>query len=372
MSERLLPRSLTLAVALLGTTACVRATLRPIAPIDTGVKRHAVFVDHDGRALTPRVDSGASMLDGTSYGAYLHQMLDSVRSSGKHHILLWIHGGLVDLGEGLDITRRIVRDMAADSTQRDVYPIAINWESALLSSYDEHLLSLRQGVRETRPLAIALTTPFYLAADLGRALTRAPIVWFGQGTRFLQRDYPVRVREAEDRLTAAMDSTIVPATGEHPGAIALSIGEYNGTGAETFIRYATLPFVPFKMLGTFLIDGTGVPGWEVMRRRTKTMYRSTGEWRAADTSAHYLRPTGAVSILLDSLVALVAPTPLGTTHLRSSGTAWARSWRQKRFVRTPSCHCRPWCSWPALRPSKNSTSASSRTWKRTTRPASIT
>jgi pimeloyl-ACP methyl ester carboxylesterase len=306
MSERLLPRSLTLAVALLGTTACVRATLRPIAPIDTGVKRHAVFVDHDGRALTPRVDSGASMLDGTSYGAYLHQMLDSVRSSGKHHILLWIHGGLVDLGEGLDITRRIVRDMAADSTQRDVYPIAINWESALLSSYDEHLLSLRQGVRETRPLAIALTTPFYLAADLGRALTRAPIVWFGQGTRFLQRDYPVRVREAEDRLTAAMDSTIVPATGEHPGAIALSIGEYNGTGAETFIRYATLPFAPFKMLGTFLIDGTGVPGWEVMRRRTKTMYRSTGEWRAADTSAHYLRPTGAVSILLDSLVALVA------------------------------------------------------------------
>jgi hypothetical protein len=245
-------------------------------------------------------------MDSTAYGAYLHQMLDSVRASGKHRVLLWIHGGLVDLEEGLEITRRIVRDISSDSTQRGVYPIAINWESSLSSSYREHLLALRQGVRETRPLAIILTTPLYFVADLGRAITRAPIVWYGQASRFLQQDHPERVREAEVRLDSAMDSTLVPATGEHPGAIALSIGAYNGTGFETFVRYATLPFIPFKMLGTFAIDGVGTPGWEVRHRRTKTMYRSTGEWRSVDSAARYLPPTGAVSVFLDSLVALTA------------------------------------------------------------------
>jgi pimeloyl-ACP methyl ester carboxylesterase len=293
-------------VVALSTTACVRATLRPIAPADTGVKQHAIFVDHDGRALRPRVDSGSALMDSTAYGAYLHHMLDGVRTSGKHRVLLWIHGGLVELKEGLELTQRVVRDVGTDSTQRDVYPIAINWESTLAGAYREHLVSLRQGERETRPLAIVLTTPLYFIADLGRAITRAPIVWYGQASRFLERDHPSRVRDAEARLTTAMDSVLVPATGEHVGAIAISIGKYKEAPLDGFFRYATLPFIPFKMIGTFAIDGAGTPGWEVMRRRTKTMYRSTGEWRAVDSTAHFLRPTGAVSVFLDSLAALAA------------------------------------------------------------------
>jgi pimeloyl-ACP methyl ester carboxylesterase len=38
------------------------------------------------------------------------------------------------------------------------------------------------------------------------------------------------------------------------------------------------------------------------------MYRASGEWRAVDSSARYLPPTGAVSIFLDSLTALTADT----------------------------------------------------------------
>lgn len=294
---------------LLALGGCVHATLRPIPASDAGVKAHAIFVDHDGHALVPHVDRGGGRMDSTDYNIYLHALFDAVRASGRRHIMLWIHGGLVSLSEGLQVTRRVVRDMAADSTQRDVYPIAVDWESALQGSYIEHLVSLRQGERETRPLAVALTTPLYFVGDAGRAVARAPIVWYGQASRFLQSDYPQRVREGEHRLTAAMDSVLVPRTGEHPGAIALSIGQYNGTTLEKIVRYATLPFIPFKMIGTFGIDWIGTPGWNVMRRRTKTMYRAAGEWRAVDSAAHYLPPTGAVSVFLDSLTALANSDP---------------------------------------------------------------
>ena len=280
---------------------CVRATIQPISPVDTAIKRHSIFVDHDGRPLTPRVDTSGARLDSVAYGAYLHQLFAAARASGKRNILVWIHGGLVSLSEGFSVTRRIVRDMAADSTQRDVYPIAIDWESALTSSYMEHLVSLRQGVRETRPVAVILTTPLYLLADVGRAVTRAPVVWYGQASRFVESEYPDRVQQGVQRLTATMDSVLDPSTGEHPGAIALSIGQYNGTTLQDVARYATLVFIPIRMLGSFATDWVGTPGWHVMRRRTQMMYRATGEWRAVDSAARYLPATGAMAVFLDSL-----------------------------------------------------------------------
>ncbi len=295
---------LTAALLALAVSGCVHARLQPIAPADTGLKQHSIFVDHDGRPLAPRVDSGGVQLGPQEYGAYLHEMLDAVRASGKHQILVWVHGGLVPLSTGFELTRRIVHDIVADSTQRDVYPIAINWESALESSYLEHLTSIRQGERETRPVVVLLTTPLYLLADVGRAATRAPVVWYGQASRFVESDYPDRVQQGAQQLTAAMDSVLVPGTGAHPGAIALSIGEYHATTLEDVARFASLVFIPFKMLGTFAIDWVGTPGWQVMHRRTQLMYRATGEWRAVDSSAHYLPPTGAVAVLLDSLVGL--------------------------------------------------------------------
>jgi len=271
------------------------------------VRHHAIFVDHDGQALTPRVDSGGVALDSAGYARYLHDMLDAIRSSGRRMLLLFIHGGVVPLEEGLEDSRRMVHDVMADSTQRDVFPIAINWESSLFGSYSEHLFSIRQGRRETRPLAVALTAPFYLLADVGRAVARAPVVWYGQASRFVESDHPSRIQIAERRLRLALDSALVDSTGSHPGAISLSLGEYHATGFQNFIRFATLPFLPFKMVGTFLIDGVGAPGWEVMHRRTKTMYRPSSEWPAVAGTARYIRPAGAVSILLDSLVALTGP-----------------------------------------------------------------
>src|SRR6185369_13961929 len=61
------------------------------------------------------------------------------------------------------------------------YPIFVNWQSDLVDSYGEHLVSVTQGRKQyDGSLGRALLSPLYLFADLGRAVTRAPIVWVNQ------------------------------------------------------------------------------------------------------------------------------------------------------------------------------------------------
>ena len=55
------------------------------------------------------------------------------------------------------------------------FPIFINWQSSLWSSYFDYLFNVRQG----RPLEVKgwWMAAFYLAADLLYSAARAPIVW---------------------------------------------------------------------------------------------------------------------------------------------------------------------------------------------------
>ena len=59
------------------------------------------------------------------------------------------------------------------------YPIYLDWNSDLLSSYGEHVTSITQGQTDLS-IGRALLTPIYVIADLGRAAARTPIVWVNQ------------------------------------------------------------------------------------------------------------------------------------------------------------------------------------------------
>ena len=102
----------------------------------------------------------------------------------KVQLLFFVHGGL---NTPMGSLERIVGD-GPDSKQKEktlynlivdetpYYPIFINWQSSLRSSYLDHLLYVRQG--EKWPwLAGWLTAPVVLAVDIGRSILRAPLVW---------------------------------------------------------------------------------------------------------------------------------------------------------------------------------------------------
>ena len=115
-----------------------------------------------------------------AYDEYLDELIISAeehfekRGGGKRQLLLFIHGGLNQQENSNDRASKLAKQIKED-TQGEYYPIFINWDSALLSSYGEHLVSVRQGKADRWAWA---TSPTYLATDLGRGLLRAPVVWW--------------------------------------------------------------------------------------------------------------------------------------------------------------------------------------------------
>lgn len=264
---------------------------------------HAVFVDNNGTGRVPPCDGGVACP--TKFDAQLHLMMDSLRLSGRHRVMIRIHGGLNNLSSSLRSSDEMLRQIQLDRPHTDsLFPIFINWESGIPSAYTEHLFRITQGQRYPT-VARELVSPVYLAADLGRAVTRAPFTWGQQVVNYWS------VRRPPDNIV------------EDDDGLRRSIGGYKRSKAASAFYY-TEGFVlfPLKAVEVVLVDAFGTPGWDNMHRRTKVMFRAPNEFsnhpktapltcggkRLAERSASaegYSRPTGAVSVLLDSLQCLV-------------------------------------------------------------------
>jgi hypothetical protein len=180
--------------ALLLAGGCYRYGMRPLTESESAIVQHAIFIDNDGRPLLPSTKERARSTPGkivevtddtvivrpdTIYERYVGNIMagiraDSARRRKAPRLLLRVHGGLNSLDESLDATMKMTNSIMADSAT-DYYPLFINWESGLMSAYGEHLFHLRKG-RSYRSRSLApLAFPFYLAADLGAGIARAPL-----------------------------------------------------------------------------------------------------------------------------------------------------------------------------------------------------
>jgi hypothetical protein len=428
-------------LASMSTIACNPYTLRALRTDTTAsglderrVVAHAIFVNNEGQPIEPRVGAKGRLLPGdqyrsvedsvvfvqdTAYGRYLHALLESIRADSASHrraprLLLRIHGGMNTLNGSLDASVRMEHQIRADSAT-GYYPLFINWESGLTTSYLDHLLHIRRGQRKRWPgqdeslnpgNLEPFAAPLYLLADLAGGVVRAPLTTARQFGIFLhgkvinhqpELPYPpvttrTKPRGAADRASLtdaatqaeasartrpqmasaelalqhaevrAIDSVLSAGERLRPGgetphgrSIAFSRFAYErsrgemifhhgmsfvlsmvptryfvprrsyGTSLGTSYRNASAwvrPFtiaswLPPKILGLIVLDGLGPPAWDTMRRRTKTMFRLPREFEqqqgtkhdAGQAVARYLRPTGAVSVFLDSLQRLVDSGP---------------------------------------------------------------
>src|SRR5262245_8741282 len=152
-------------------------------PDERIIVKHAIFVTSEGTPLRPRVGGcSVPMRDSVAYGQYIHGILDNIRADSAwrgapRNVMLRIHGGLNTLNGSLTATVAMTQAIKDDSTA-GVYPLFVNWESGLVSAYGEHLFLIRRGHRSTLKgwsLVDPLLSPFYLTADLGGGLARAPL-----------------------------------------------------------------------------------------------------------------------------------------------------------------------------------------------------
>ncbi|MBV8216171.1 MAG: hypothetical protein JOZ08_23375 [Verrucomicrobia bacterium] len=137
-----------------------RAQLRTVVEED-----HRIVIDSDG--VSPET---------SKYEAQLEQMFRAIEHQPRRRLLLFVHGGLTTLETANQLAQDVGRRI--ESSSPDTYPIFLNWDSGLLSSYNYHLAYERNGISykgTPAEYSAAALFPFVLVSDIGRGLADLPM-----------------------------------------------------------------------------------------------------------------------------------------------------------------------------------------------------
>ncbi len=227
-----------------------------------------------------------------NYHQHVHNIMKSIDQSGRDSILIIVHGGMKDLRESVAETQEQVPFIEASS---GYYPIYINWESSMMDAYIEQLLYIRQG--KYSPIMGPISAPFYLLADFGRAIVRAPITWGHQGYNLMRTSF---MHPSVNDTIYALYNRDFYSVGNH-----IYLGKSDIGFWQDFFGYIT-HIVPglVKIITTPLLDIFGKSAWQNMNRRTQKLFRKHEEFNLYNINAVDVKPsvsTGGASILMDSI-----------------------------------------------------------------------
>lgn len=268
------------------------------------LKLHSVFVDKFGHPISLPVSTPGSQLresgrtmNSAEYDAYLREMMDAIRATPGQPILLYAHGGLTTLqgsrDEGVELLERI----------DGYYPIFLNWHSSLPTTLWEHVWWVRQGQRQWWA---PVTSPVIVASDLLSTVGGAFGTWANQISDGIAPVVdPVPVHDSTYRaLRKQFDQA---------DQIRVSRGDVNLRSWWLRVPPAVL-LSPARMVFAPFLAGFGSPAWSNMLRRIDLLFRAEDELVLArqqtmQGNGNFVPATGAVSILLDSLAAVLAESP---------------------------------------------------------------
>jgi len=290
MAARRSPSLILRSAACAAVVACGAATARSL---DETELRHIVAIDSDGAAIpfAMRCPTGEIPDDDYAYTNHLTLIADSIRASGRTNILIYLFGGMNAVQDTVD--RSVVLSTTIWQTS-DYYPICVGWQSGLFEAYLDHLLWIRRGKRER--IMGPVLSPFYLMADIGRAITRLPvtIVYHGYATANDMVLEPMVVDDHEDELNAVR--------------IRADTGMDKTPRVTQVIRRVVYALgFPLRIVTVPLIDACGKNAWDVMIGRTEAAFRKsyTLDVPAGDaTEVNFAPPDGALAMLSVELVSL--------------------------------------------------------------------
>ena len=240
-------------------------------------REHVVLVDHEGRSLYLAGPKARKIESTNDFAQHLADITKAIATDtnciapdGTRQILIFVHGGLNTFNQSLARVNEITPEISA----AHYHPLFVNWDSGLKSSYLEHLFLVRQG--EVEPIWGPVTFPLYLVADVGRAVTRAPVVWYYQ----LTSDFTTTVRyESPIRFGHSNSNWLARASSNSWRGLHLSIGSDQRTRWSQCGYFSSyVATLPFKLATAPVIDAFGKSAWDNMSRRTQTMFRSPVEF----------------------------------------------------------------------------------------------
>lgn len=257
--------------------------------LDVDVSLHAVIAHKSGLpqqatvkgrkvTLTPPLSEDQNRV-------HLTKMIENIKATapmrdGKKQIVIYIHGGMNTKTGAVLHTHDLAGNRAL---RKEYYPISIDWNSAPLSTYLEHLLFVRRGSRHV--VEGTLTSPVLLTTDLARGVARAPVVWSrllmsaGEQPGWVGLNYPPRRALAAQE--ALKETRRWRGTGPLVSDMTVPEGDVRWTRqdmpvAERIAKFQSIHnlfFAP-KMATGLLIDVIGTGAWDMMLRRSELLFRS--------------------------------------------------------------------------------------------------
>jgi len=183
-------------------------------------------------------------------------IVDGIEESGLDKVLVFIHGGLNEQPETI---QRVI-DLHGEILKSGSYPIFVNWQSNLISSYRDHLLFIRRG--HDAGWWGAILSPFYLISDVASGLFMLPMVVWEQGNEVLEvadiAKYPARKSADDATRHMAGHLPIVPPQQQDP--VDFHWGRF----------WLTLIVKPVSLLA---VQSAGSGSWEVMQGRVAALFR---------------------------------------------------------------------------------------------------
>ena len=266
--------------------------------------RHMIAIEGDGdpfefKSYEFPTNTFNDFEDGEySFSNHIAEIIQGIKESGKTNILIFVHGGMNPLPEAMQ--RAATQSMIID-TSTDYYPIFVNWNSSMWSSYFENLFLLQNGMRSyvMRPLL----SPFILMSDMGSAILCLP-------QTFTQQFYGWKKSAIMNpEYDEQQDITFIKP--EH--RIVLQHGDdYSGMTEFLAGRAVYGLMFPFRMMTTPLLDAFGNRAWSTMNRRTRTVFRrpeTLGDIKSENPPRDFHPPDGGLGILMTALSELHAKDP---------------------------------------------------------------
>jgi len=278
------------------------STLQPIK--DEEAIGHVISIGRDGclEEIKPgekiKLDPGEELFDQDDNVKINCQpsfdlILDGIQrfpknSDGEIEVLIYVHGGLNTKESALERAQEKYKEIKYSDVEKK-YPIFINWRSGPVTTYSSHLTRIRQGdISSTAPL----TSPIYFLTDVGNSLINIPKSWFVTGEHSLDSTF---FRDDEYLEKYKKGDNGVLFTGD--------LNDYSTFG-RSFWWVVTSPA---KLITTPFTYTMARPAWDIMLRRTNTLFYKPSDLQNGNHDDGYGSEmgTGALSVFLLQMEALI-------------------------------------------------------------------
>ncbi|MET0287410.1 MAG: hypothetical protein ABW352_23190 [Polyangiales bacterium] len=264
-----------------------------LRPLGRELALHTMPITSEGRLATkqvpvPREPAEPRMAGYGPERAHAAWIAKTFRESGKHTLLLYLHGGLVSLRSSAEESEKLKPRMEQDG----YFPVFVNWDTGFMKSYGGHLVRKPNGYPGKG--AAPLLAPFRLVLDVLEGVAMIPRSWGAAGINAVQSNF-LWHRKRDPILLADAQ----PCDGSYK---LLCHDEGTPTRANMFGR--SLQWIvqsPVKWVSTPIVYSGGGAAWNDMLRRTRIIFeRDTEFFRSHPIRAS--EPEGALSLLLQELV----------------------------------------------------------------------